>query len=106
MTDGEDEYRVLGCEPSVLRDVSVTTTREDEFPAPVLRDSAEQRMIGKCLEGAADTEDLAAGSQRILCGDEVEQPLEVPPRAGRYFDARQRRVRGRLAFESSTRDSR
>jgi len=106
MTDGKDEYRVLGCEPSVLRDVSVTTTREDEFPAPVLRDSTEQRMVGKCLEGAADTEDLAAGSQRVLCGDEVEQPLEVPQRAGRYFDVRQRRVRGRLAFESTARDSR
>jgi len=46
MSDGKDQNDVFGGKPTVFRDISVTASREDEFPAAILRRPSEQRMIG------------------------------------------------------------
>ena len=45
MTNGQDEDDVFGWKPSILRDVSVTTSRENEFAPPLISGSPQQRMI-------------------------------------------------------------
>ncbi len=41
MSDGKDQDDVFGGQPTVFRDISVTATREDDFPPAFFRRPSE-----------------------------------------------------------------
>jgi len=45
VSDGEDQDDIVSRKPTVFRDISVTATRENEFPSAMFRGSPEQRVI-------------------------------------------------------------
>lgn len=59
-------------QPSVFGDVSMPTSGEHEFSAPLLGEPAHQGVVGQQFECASDTEELRARSRRIVRGDEFE----------------------------------
>lgn len=106
MPNRENENDVLGRQPTVLRDVSVTATRKNEFPPSVFRRPSEERMVGKQLKRFSHAKNLLARLFGVLCCNEIKQPFEISERSLSYFDRRHARALGRRALTPVARAAR
>lgn len=63
-------------------------------------------MFRQEFEDPSYTQQLLSRSSRILCGDDIEQSLQVGQRSLSYFDGRQARALGRRALVPEARPAR
>jgi len=102
MPDRQNQHDVLGRQPAILRDVAVLATRQHEFAPTIFRQSTQQRVIRKNLEGCPYAREMRQCPPGIGFSDEIEQALQIAERPGAYFDARHERARGRRGFLPAT----
>lgn len=106
MPNRENQDDILGRDPPIFRDIAELSPGKNQFPAPVLRFAAQQRVISKQLESAPNTEHPLARHARVLLCKEMKEALEVGERPGRYLDFRQAPARGRRTVFPAARASR
>lgn len=51
MANGKNQRDIFRRYPAILGHIAELSPRKDQFPAPVLRFAAQQRMVRKQLEG-------------------------------------------------------